>query len=89
MSDGAHTKYMLTTVDNPFNPFTDFPAWLSFDYAHGHDTSGFLARVLITSNELSEVDQELELNRALDMIISENVSGLYRKVSSESWPNSA
>lgn len=72
-------KYMLTTVDNPFNPFTDFGEWYAYDTKLGHDTSGILARVLITSDELSDADQEAAYHAAVDEIVEENPLGIHRK----------
>lgn len=80
------TKYMLTTVDNPFNPFNEFVQWYNFDEAAGYSTSGLLARVAKTSDELSPRDQQLELDRAMIEIAHENVSGMHRLVSETSWP---
>lgn len=72
--------YMLTTVDNPFDPFEQWDEWYSFDASHGYHTPSLLARVLVTSNELSEADQALDLHRAMDWIVSENPSGMHKKV---------
>lgn len=74
------TEYMLTTVDNPWNPFTHFDEWNAFDVAAGYNTTNFLARVVRTSEALSEADQELAINQAIDEIVKENVLGLYKKV---------
>lgn len=71
---------MLTTVDNPYDPFTRFKEWFTFDTSHGYDTASFLARIVRTSEELSERDQQLTLERAIDEIVEENTSGMYRKV---------
>lgn len=76
---------MLTTVDNPWNPFTQFPEWFAWDDGHGYNSSGLLARVLVTSNELSDADQAFALNSAIDEVVRENVTGLFRKVSRESF----
>lgn len=76
--------HMLTTVDNPFDPFTQFDEWYAFDVRHGYNTSSFLARVVKSSDELSEPDQSLAIEQAIDEIVRENVLGLYRKVSSDS-----
>jgi hypothetical protein len=73
---------MLTTVDNPYNPFTDFVNWYTFDESKGYHTSGFLARIVKSSDELSEADQLEEIDRAIDEIVAENVLGLWTKVSS-------
>lgn len=77
------SEHMLTTVDNPFNPFTQFDEWYAFDEAAGYRTTSFLARVVVTSDELSEADQNVAIENAIDEIVKENVLGLYRKVSSE------
>ena len=80
-SDAARVEeYMLTTVDNPFDPFTQFDQWLSFDTAQGHNTPGLLDQVTITSDDLSEIDQFLAVQDAIDEIVRENVLGIHRKV---------
>ena len=76
---------MLSTIDNPWNPFTHYDEWLAEDTRLGYHTPSLLARVVVSSNELSEYDQELDIVRAIDEIISENVSGMHRKVSRESF----
>lgn len=72
--------YMLTTVDNPFNPGTQFDEWYAWDTAHGYHTSSLLARITITSDALSEADQEVAIDNAIDEIVRENVSGMHKKV---------
>lgn len=74
---------MLTTVDNPFNPFEDYDAWYAFDSHAGYHTPEFLARILISSSELSDADELLANELAIDEIVKENVFGVYRKVSRE------
>ena len=74
--------HMLTTVDNPFDPFTQFDEWYAFDEEHGYHTTGFLARVVRSSDELSEADQDQAIEDGIDEIVKENVLGLYRKVPS-------
>ena len=71
---------MLTTVDNPFDPFTQFKPWFSFDIASGYHTLGLLARIINTSNEMSEADQLIANELAIDEILMENVSGMHRRV---------
>lgn len=80
------TEHMLTTVDNPFDPFTQFDEWYNFDEAAGYRTTQFLARVVKSSDQLSEADQSLAIELAIDEIVNENVSGLYRKVASTELP---
>jgi hypothetical protein len=74
---------MLTTTDNPYNPFTEFDEWYAFDQAAGYFTAGLLARIVKTSDELSEADQSLAIEQAIDEIVEENVLGVYRKVSNK------
>jgi len=83
----SHPEYMLTTVDNPYNPFTDFPGWLAYDTAHGYRTCELLGRIAITSDELSPGDLQFAINSAIDEIVDENVLGLFRKVSADSFPD--
>lgn len=71
---------MLSTMDNPWNPFANYDEWLAFDEAQGHYTNSLLARVAVSSDELSSFDQELELSRAINEIVQQNVSGIHRKV---------
>lgn len=73
--------HLLTTVDNPYDPFSQFDEWHAFDEAMGYATLGLLARVVKTSSELSEEDQAIAVEHAIDEIVSENVSGMHRKVS--------
>lgn len=80
-------EYMLTTVDNPYDPFTQFDEWYAFDVAHGYHTAAFLARITKTSDDLSEPDQQLAIQQAIDEIVEENVLGVYRKVSIGALPS--
>ncbi len=78
-------EYMLTTVDNPFNPFTRFDEWLEYDISMGYNTASFLARIAKNSNDLSQPDQALAIQDAIEEIVQENVSGMWRKVSRNSF----
>ena len=76
-------RYMLTTLDNPFDPFEEFDEWNRFDESKGYYTNGMLARIVITSDQLSETDRDRAVEMAIDEIIQENVLGIYRKVGQE------
>lgn len=73
-------EYMLTTVDNPYDPFTQFDEWYEYDNLKGYNTCGYLARVAKTSNELSDKLNSLAINVAIDEICKYNWLGIYRKV---------
>ena len=74
---------MLTTIDNPYDPFTQFNEWYAYDEDRGYHSCAFLARIVITSDELSDADQEDAINSAIDEIVAENVLGLYRNVTAK------
>lgn len=78
------TESMLTTVDNPYSPFTEWAEWYEFDYRHGYHTPGLLARVAFLSDEMSDDDEFDTLEAAMDEIVSENVSGVHKKVTRDS-----
>lgn len=71
---------MLTTVDNPFDPFNQFDEWYAFDTRHGYNSLGLLARIAKTSPYLSELDQSEAIESAIDEIVTENVLGVSKKV---------
>lgn len=78
----------LTTVDNPYSPFDQWTEWRAFDEASGYFTSALLARVTRSSDELSESDQELALNDAINEVLWMNDNGLYRKVRASDFNSS-
>lgn len=73
-------QMMLTTADNPYDPFTHWSEWYAFDISHGYDTSGYLARVLVSSEDLSQADQQAALINAINSIISNDSTNDYRVV---------
>lgn len=75
--------YMLTTDDNPFSPVTQYDEWLTWDMAR-YNSNALLARVVYTSPELSDADQDLAIQEGIDEIVRENVSGVHTKVKSGS-----
>lgn len=72
-------EYMLTTSDNPFNPYTQWDEWYAFDVSAGYHTSAYLARIVRSSDELSESDQSLAIKDAIDEVLEFNVTGNYVK----------
>lgn len=71
--------HMLSTSDNPFSPVTHYDEWLTWDMQR-YNSNALLARVTYTSTELSEPDQALAIEQAIDDIVRENVSGVHIKV---------
>lgn len=77
---------MLTTFDNPFNPFTQFRKWFLFDVSKGYNSSAYLARIARTSDELNDEENNEEIERAIDEIIRYDFQNIYRKVTKGSYP---
>lgn len=74
-------QFMLSLQSNPYDPFEDYDLWLQFDHQEGFDTAGLLARTVSTSSELSEFEQELAVEDAIDSIVANpSFRGLYKKV---------
>lgn len=71
---------MLTTIDNPHSPFTEFDAWYLFDVMHGYNTCGLLDRIAFSSSELSETDQQIAIDDAMNEIVEVNATGMHKKV---------
>jgi hypothetical protein len=75
------SEYLLTTVDNPWNPFTNYDEWYAYDRSQGYDTTGLLARIANVSLDVSEADFELSIKQAMDEIVQQNVSGMHKLIS--------
>ena len=73
-------EYMLTTFDNPFDPFEQFTSWFLFDVEKGYNTCSYLARVVKLSDEMSEKETNEEINRAIDQIIENDILNIYKRV---------
>jgi len=67
---------MLTTKDNPWNPFDHWREWYTWDSTAGYHTSGLLARRVSNSEELSELAQQEIINEAINEIVEENYNGV-------------
>ncbi len=76
-------EVMITTIDNPYNPFTQFEDWKAFDEYKGYFTCEYLARISNTSPDLSDEENSLEMKRAIDEICRINSLGIYKKVYSD------
>ena len=71
---------MLTTIDNPFNPFDDSNSWFLFDMEKGYDSCGRMVRVANLSDDLTEKEENKEIERAIDEIIKYDFLNIYKKV---------
>ena len=74
---------MLTTFDNPYDPFEQFTSWNLFDVEKGYNTCSYLGRIVRLSDELSEQEESEEIERAIDEIIKYDYASIYKKVTRE------
>ena len=65
---------MITTEDNPYDYFEDFANWYNFDIQKGYGTCSLLARIARTSDQLSDEENEREIERAIDEIMKLDVA---------------
>lgn len=73
-------EVMLTTFDNPYDPFDDFIKWFMFDVEKGYYTCNLLARIARSSEEFSVAEEKEETERAIDQIINNDFLNIYKKV---------
>lgn len=72
-------RVRLTTIDNPFNPFTSFLDWLAFDQRKGYNSSELLARVSYPLPEFGDEINDEENERAIDVIEEMDFDGKYER----------
>lgn len=70
----------LTTTDNPFDPFTEFDAWLDFDHKHRYNSAEEVDRVDASSSDWPYKDQLLAYEDAVDFCVRMNLTGNRIKV---------
>ena len=73
-------KGMLTTIDNPFDPFNQFDSWFQFEIEKGYYSCSRLARIAKLADDLSDKETDEEIERAIDEIIKYDFLNIYKKV---------
>lgn len=76
-------RAMITTIDNPYDPFTQPDLWLMFDIDHKYSTPEKLARFSIDSSALSDSEIEALNELAIDRMIEVDPLKMYKKVVQE------
>ena len=71
---------LLTTTDNPYNPFTQFDEWFMFDVQKGYNTCGYLDRIMASSHNLGEEEERQATLTAMKEIVKLNLYGVHRIV---------
>lgn len=70
---------MLTTIDNPFDPFEQFDSWFLFDIEKGYYSCNVLARIAHFTEDMSQKEIDEENERAIDEIIRLDVTNMFKK----------
>jgi len=77
----ANTEdYLITTIDNPYNPWTNWDQWYAYDEIAGYHTCSYLDRVMSTSDQLSDEEYNKEYDEAVDEIIRYDITNKYAKI---------
>lgn len=79
--DSSFIEYGLTTVDNPYDVFTQFDQWFLYDISKGYYTCSYLGRVVTLSERYSDEENFDSVGEAIDTIIALDPFNLYKKVS--------
>ena len=72
-------NFMLTTFDNPYDPFEQFNEWFMFDVEKGYYSCNKLARIANVTDEMTQKEIEEETNRAIEVIIDNDITNTYKK----------
>ena len=74
------TECMLTTIDNPFDPFEQYESWFLFDVEKGYNSCARLARIAQTTEDMTQLEESQEIERAIDQIIQYDFLNVFKKV---------
>lgn len=77
------TKCFLSTNDNPFDPYEQFDSWFQYDLDKGYNSCSYLSRIARTSDQLTEEENDREIERAIDEIIKFDFQNIYIKIKHE------
>ena len=70
---------MLTTIDNPYDPFTEWDQWFTYDVQKGYNSCGLLARFTTTSIGLSDQETDSAIEEAICKLNFLIYKKVYRK----------
>ena len=76
---------MLTTFDNSFDPFVNYDSWFACDLDLSRkqnrlDCCSYLSRIARTSDQMTDEENAIEIERAIDEIIKYDFMNIYKKV---------
>ena len=71
---------MITTIDNPYDPFDNFKLWYMYDVQQGYNTCAYLARITRTCDQFTDMENAVEIEDAIDEIVKHDFRNIYIKV---------
>lgn len=74
---------MLTTIDNPFDPFTQYDNWVSYDEQAGYFTNEYIARIANINPTMTDKEVDEAIDNAINEIVLIDPIGVYFKVTKE------
>lgn len=80
LNDSIINDCMLSTRDNPYNPYDNFDAWLLYDAEKGYYSCCRLARIAKYTDDMTQEEVDVETERAIDEIIKFDPLNIYVKV---------
>lgn len=69
MVTDKHGEFMITTKDNPYNPFTQHDFWQAYDHQKGYYSEEYVARIAPTSFDLTDEENDMLIDQAIEDII--------------------
>lgn len=82
MSD---TEYRLTTIDNPYSPFTQLTQWFTFDVEKGYNTCGLIARIADLGPDSTDEEISTRTKEAIDEIVKYDYRNIYKRVTKQQY----
>lgn len=76
-------RYLLTTINNPYDPVEEFEKWDEFDRSHGYYTNARLAKIHQASSSLTDAENQRAINASVDdfvRLFQQDGSNLYRRI---------
>ena len=73
----------LTTIDNPYSPFSQYDDWYNYDLEKGYDCCGYIDRMSfgrLDSASFSEEEENKVIESIIDEIVTTDPTGLFIKV---------
>lgn len=76
-------QLMLTTMDNPYSPKTEYDEWKQWDEDNGYNTESYIAR-LMSFEGFNDIDDEFTIEllttKVVNDILNNDTEGIYRLV---------